>query len=258
VEPDTTPSAEPDAAGETGVPRERLAAPAFSAHNLRPLYVSPRGLARCAKAGLVLSTVVTWLALGMHLAHVRQLRFALAGTGDPQQLKGIASALATVQGIQFGIYALTAVFFLAWLYRLRINVRALGMRKLGFARHWSVVGFLIPLLNAVRPYQVMAEIWRASDPALLDPFEWKSLEPPPLLAFWWATFVFAVTLELAAFGFAITAGVPPFESLIASGVAIVADLAAALSASIAWFVVTRLTDTQMAKRERLRLEAPHA
>ena len=153
----------------------------------------------------------------MHLAHLHQLRFAIAGTGDLRQLSGMAAAVTTVQAIQFGVYAVTAVCFLAWLYRLRINVRAFGMRKLEFARHWSVLGFLIPMLNAVRPYQVMAEIWRASDPAVLDPFEWKALEPPPLLAFWWATFVFAVTLELVAFGFALTAGVPPVESLIAGG-----------------------------------------
>ena len=116
-------------------------------------------------------------------------------------------------------------------------MRALGVRKLEFARHWSVLGFFVPVLNVVRPYQVIAEVWRASDPSVLDPFEWKSVEAPQILALWWGTFVIAVTLEFAAFGFELTAGVPAFKSLVASSVAIVADLAAAVSASLGFFVV---------------------
>ena len=120
---------------------------------------------------------------------------------------------------------MTALAFLAWLFRLRVNVRALGVRKLDFARHWSVLGFLVPALNFVRPYQVMAEVWRASDPSVLDPFEWKSVEPPRILTLWWGTFVIAATLQLAAFGLGRTAGVIAFKSLVASGFAVAADAA---------------------------------
>ena len=68
----------------------------------------------------------------------------------------------------------------------------------------------------------------------------------------------AVTLELAAFGFHLTAGEPAFKSLVASSVAIVADLAAAVCASVGFFLVNRLTATQLAKRERLQDEAERA
>jgi hypothetical protein len=262
VEPETTASAEPDAPVDASVPREqgaRIALPASGSGSLRPLYVTPRGLTRCVAACLVASTLVTWVALGVHLAHLRELHLLLSGSGgNPQQLATISWALTLAQSAQLAIYALTALFFLAWLYRLRINVRAFGVRKLAFARHWSVLGFFVPVLNVVRPYQVIAEVWRASDPAELDPFEWKALEPPQRLAIWWAIFVIAVTLQLAAFGFSLTAGAPAFESIVASVVAIIADLAAAVSASISYFLVLRLGATQMAKHERLRLEVAHA
>lgn len=258
MEPETTPSAESDAAADAGVPREKAAHAALPpAHegNLRPLWVSPRGITRALAAGLVASTLVTWLALGVHLANLRALHVQLSGAGDAQALASIGLALRIAQGVQAAVFALTALLFLAWLYRLRVNVRALGMRKLDWARSWSVLGFLVPVLNVVRPYQVMAEVWRASDPSELDPFEWKSVEPPQLLALWWATFVIAAALEIAALGFGLTAGVPAFERVVASSVAIVADLTAAVSASIAFFLVNRLCATQIAKRERMREEA---
>ena len=83
--------------------------------------------------------------------------------------------------MQLVVFGLTALAFLAWLYRLRVNLRALGVRKPDFARYWSVLGFLIPAVNFVLPYQVMAEVWRASDPSVLDRFEWKRVEPPRIL-----------------------------------------------------------------------------
>jgi hypothetical protein len=103
----------------------------------------------------------------------------------------------------------------------------------------------------MRPYQVMEEVWRASEPSVLDPFDWKSAEPPRILTLWWGSFVIAATLELAAFGFGRTAGVEAFRSLLASGVAVVAGAATGLSASLGYFVVTRLAAAQTAKRQRV-------
>jgi hypothetical protein len=257
-----TPPVEPDVAAEPSVAHEqgaRVARPAYNAGSLRPLFVSPRGITRCAAAGFVASTLASWIALGVHVAHLLELQKQLSGSGgDAGQLATIAATLRIAQGMQIAVFAITAVFFLAWLFRLRINVRALGVRKLEFSRRWSLLGFFVPVLNVVRPYQVIAEVWRASDPSVLDPFEWKSVEAPQILALWWGTFVIAVTLELTAFGFHLTAGEPGFKSVVASSVAIVANLAAAVCASIGFFLVNRLTATQIAKRERLQGEADRA
>jgi hypothetical protein len=100
----------------------------------------------------------------------------------------------------------------------------------------------------------MAEVWRASDPSVVDPFEWKFVEPPRILTLWWVSFVTAVTLEGAAFGLAQTAGVIAFKSLVASAVAVLADAVTAVSASLAYFVVTRLSAAQTAKYQRLQEE----
>lgn len=240
-------SPEPVAPEKTSLPQSSSAAA-----NLLHSFVSPRALTLCVLAGVVLSALVAWLGVGVHLAHLRQLRFLISGAGtDTHQLSQIEVALRIARGVQAGVFALTALAFLAWLYRLRANVRALGVRKLEFARHWSVLGFLVPGLNVVRPYQVMAEVWRASDPSVLDPFEWKALDPPRILTLWWASVVIAAALELTAFGLGHTAGVHAFKSLVASAVAVAADLATGVSTSLAYFVVTRLAASQIAKHERL-------
>jgi hypothetical protein len=162
------------------------------------------------------------------------------------------TTLQITHQVQIAIFAITTLVFVAWLYRLRVNLRALGVRKPEYARYWAVLGFLVPAINFVVPYQVISEVWRASDPAVLDRFEWKTVETPRLLTLWWASVVIAATLELAAFGLSETAGVIALKSLVASAVAALAHAAAAVSASFAFFVVTRLTAAQIAKYELLR------
>jgi hypothetical protein len=207
---------------------------------------------RCVAAGLVLFVLVCWVAVGVELAHLRQIHLQLGGAAGGISLSQVLNTLEITHWVQLGTFAATAVAFVAWLYRLRVNLRALGVRKPEYARYWSVLGFLVPGVNFVVPYQVISEVWRASDPAVLDRFEWRRVETPRLLMLWWASFVIAATLELAAFGLSETAGVIAFKSLVASAVAAFAHAAAAVSASLAFFVVTRMTAAQTAKYERLR------
>jgi hypothetical protein len=234
-------------------PEAPPSAAANSAGSLLPPFVSPRGLTLCAAGALVAAALVAWLSAGVHLAYLLQLRLQLSGgVVEPQQIQTVESTLWIGKIARTVVFGVAALAFLAWLFRLRVNVRAFGVRKLDFARHWSVLGFLVPALNFVRPYQVMAEVWRASEPSVLDPFDWKSNEPPRLLTLWWGIFVIAATLQLVAFGLGQTAGLVAFKSLVASGFAVAADAATAVSASLAYFFVTRLAAAQTAKHRRLR------
>ena len=256
--PDQTPFAQPETEAGGSALREggeRSLLPAHTDWSLLPPFVPPRGLTLCVAAGLVLFALVAWIAVGVHLAHLRQLHLQLSGAAvGALPLRQVSSMLRIAQGVEVSVFGVNFLAFVAWLYRLRANLRALGVRKLALGRHWSVLGFLIPAVNFVLPYQVIAEVWRASDPSVVDPFEWKFVEPPRILALWWMTFVMAVTLELAAFGLSQTAGVIALKSLVASVVAVLADAMTAVSASLAYFVVTRLSAAQTAKYQRLQDE----
>lgn len=253
---DKTPSLQPHAeeARNALLERDERAVCAVAlGESLLPPFVSPRVITLCVTGGLVLFALASWVAVGVHLAHLREVNLQLSGAPlGALALSQVVYMIWMVQWTQLVAFGLTALAFIAWIYRLRVNLRALGVRKPDFARYWSVLGFLIPAVNFVLPYQVMAEVWRASDPSVLDRFEWKRVEPPRILMVWWGTVVIAATLELAAFGLGETAGVIAFKSLVASAVAVLANVASAVSASLAYFVVTRLTAAQVAKYALLR------
>jgi hypothetical protein len=261
VEPEQSPFAEREASDDASAPQEGSAAARKAprppaAGSVLSVFVSPRRLALLVAAGLAASTLASWLAVGVELAHARQLYLRHTGAAvDGSQIALVEVTLRVALGLKLAAFALTAAVFLAWLHRLRVNLRALGMRRLVFARHWSWLGFLVPVLNFVRPYQVMAEVWTASDPSVLDPFEWKSIEPPRMLARWWAACVVALTLELTAYGFSLSTQGVAFKALVASVAAIAAGVAIAVCASLAYFVVLRMTDAQLAKRDLLRGES---
>jgi hypothetical protein len=60
----------------------------------------------------------------------------------------------------------TAVAFLAWLFRANQNLRAFRGEPLEFTPGQAIGSFFIPFINLVRPYEVLREVWRASDPNL--------------------------------------------------------------------------------------------
>ena len=100
--------------------------------------------------------------------------------------------------LQLVLLGIAGVAFVEWLYQSRINLRAFGVRRLRYPRVWAVGGFLVPALNLVRPYQVVREVWQASDPRTQDPFAWSQLGTGRLLPAWWAATVVWVVLALAS------------------------------------------------------------
>lgn len=66
-------------------------------------------------------------------------------------------------GAEAGLIALTVIVFLKWFRRARINAEASGWHQ----RHgpgWTFWGWLVPLVHLWIPFQMMADIWRASLP----------------------------------------------------------------------------------------------
>lgn len=90
---------------------------------------------------------------------------------------------------QLGIYILTGILFLVWLYRASRNLRAFDIEGLKFRPGWTVGWWFIPIFNIFRPYQAIAEVWRASSPPVGEEstaFSWRLAKEPRLLSFWWS------------------------------------------------------------------------
>jgi hypothetical protein len=223
------------------------------AASLLPPFIPLRALARWATALLVATLVTAWVAVGVDL-HELRLLFRASGGESVEPLAREAWSLTdqVLFWVQVSLFATTAGVFLAWLYQARVNVRAMGARRLRFGRSWTLASFLVPVLNAFRPYQVVREVWQASDPGNLDPFNWRSVEVPLLLGAWWGAFLAWLAIESMALLTGLGAGITLPKLQLASGLRLAADACAALAAFLACFVVWRISEAQ---NEKHRLQA---
>jgi hypothetical protein len=212
--------------------------------NMLPLYFSTRRMARVLGILFVLAAAIGWIAAGYDLGELR----AIHGGAELAPAAVLAHDLAgeRIAAAQIACAVLLAALFVPWLHQARANVRALGARRLRFGREWTYLAFAIPVLNAYRPYQVVSEVWRGSDPASVDPLGWQRLPTAPLVLAWWvglagwATFALLAELLLR-----IAPGIEHVQ--IAHALAFAGDLGAAVSASLGYFVVARISAAQDAK-----------
>ncbi len=216
--------------------------------SLLPPFVPTQRTVRYLGLLFMISAGISWVAVGYDFSEVRLALLHSAGTSTGPETRLAHDATgAIVWAAQLMVLGVTGGFFPIWLHRVRVNVRALGVRRLVYARQWTLLGFIIPLLNAFRPYQVVREIWQASDPSTGDPIAWKRVPAPRRLALWWGLFVCYFVLEgLAATVLSVSFSAKIIQLAHAAGMA--ADLCAALAASVAYFVVMRITEAQEAKR----------
>jgi hypothetical protein len=227
----------------------------FSAGGLAllPPFVPLHGLARWSTRLLVATGGLAALSLGVEISQLRLLLQPIEGEAARQLARTAQAATGGVLGmLRVALLVATATAFLVWLYHARANVRALGVRRPRFNRGWVVGAFLVPGLNLVRPPAVVAEIWQASDPAILDPFGWRGARVPPLVRIWWVAFLaWAVLAGLALFT-DLTAGVVLGRLRLAAALSAASDASACAATAFAWLLVTRLGDAQQAKWERLQ------
>lgn len=102
-----------------------------------------------------------------------------------------AARQQTIAGLQVLAWIVTGVLFLMWIHRAHSNLPALGAQNLRFSPGWAVGYWFIPIVNLFRPYQVVQEIWKASDPDvnIADPLSWKSASASSLVDRWWSSWL---------------------------------------------------------------------
>ena len=150
------------------------------------------------------------------------------------------------------VYLLTALVFCFWIHRAHYNLRALAARGLHFSPGWAVGWFFVPFWNLVRPYQVMKEIWQASDPEA-DPTHdaaWTRAPVSPLVPLWWASFLI---MNLSArVADRLLASAEAHDAFVtAESVSLAADILAIAAAAFAIALVTRLNARQHARGARV-------
>lgn len=70
----------------------------------------------------------------------------------------LAATLA-VSFLLIGLYLLTGLLFLTWVYRMAANLRVLQRDQFPYTPLWSVCCFFVPFANVVVPPRIMQKIW---------------------------------------------------------------------------------------------------
>jgi hypothetical protein len=93
--------------------------------------------------------------------------------------------------LRIGALLLTIVFLLIWEHRAYSNLSPLKATNLEHSPGWAVGWWFIPFANLLKPFQVMKEIWRESDPAYDEQLGFlpSATSAPAIFGLWWATWI---------------------------------------------------------------------
>lgn len=146
-----------------------------------PTFTNNRALADWTRRG-------AWAQAAL-AAIVAGLSFLAISSGAPSiddKLAGSPGAageglLAVAVLVRFGLFVVTAILALTWLYRANLNARAMGATDMMVSPVLSVVWWFVPLLNLAMPYIAIRDLWRASE----KPRDWQGLSAPATILIWW-------------------------------------------------------------------------
>jgi len=136
--------------------------------------------------GVVVAAVGLWsswqqLQLIQDLARGANIPDAVVEASDArQQLIGF---------VQLGLGLVSAVVFLMWTSAITKRLTQLGVIDMHYAPRWSVWGFIIPIVNLFRPYQVMGELWKASEVVPSPDGPWAKKPTPLIVDVWFAILI---------------------------------------------------------------------
>lgn len=206
-------------------------------------YRSASGLAKVLQVAFVVWMVLGGIAVASSLVDYRlilrliddplSVSFAQVETSGDRQ-----SIIAVVQLV--GLLVVGAIF-IVWVRRLYRNLPALGVNQ-RFKPGWAVGAWFVPFLNLWRPKQIVDEIWKASSAT-------RSAEVSPLLHWWWGLWIAGGVLGQIVFRDRNVSSLDDARNL-ALGIA-ASDVAELVTAGLAFWVVTRVTQRQVAHAERM-------
>ncbi|MFD5464849.1 DUF4328 domain-containing protein [Kitasatospora sp. NPDC127059] len=157
--------------------------------------------------------------------------------------------IGTARVLQWAVLVFSAMAFLSWFHRVRVNAEFLAPHGHRYARVWAIVGWFIPVANFWLPRQVAGDVWQAG--ARPDGLGVREPLPQALLNLWWGTFLGSHLVGGLGDQFYQDATYADTyrEAALWLGAADLLELAAAVFAVL---LVRRLTATQ----ERLLAELP--
>ena len=150
-----------------------------------------------------------------------------------------------IELLQLAAYLPSVLLFLVWIDRVYSNLRAFSPRPLSFGQRWAVGAWFVPLVNVVRPFQIVREAWWISASPAAAALALPGFRPvaPTWLYAWWAMFLgVGLTSRLAAMNAQRATSVT--DLITASQMWLVHEVVTGVAALLAIRVVTRISTDQ--------------
>ncbi|MEU1285461.1 DUF4328 domain-containing protein [Kitasatospora sp. NPDC005856] len=111
---------------------------------------------------------------------------ATGAESDGSSLMDTALLYDNVGLLQVVALAASAIAFVAWFHRVRVNAEVFDPRGHRFKRGWAIGSWFTPVVALWFPRQIAGDIWQAS--ARPDASGVRPQLPQTLLTLWWAAF----------------------------------------------------------------------
>jgi hypothetical protein len=158
----------------------------------------------CAASAMGVLGLTFLCAAGVHLLGLRLLPRAV-GANAEAVLRPYAQGLAVVAIVQFASFAICAIAFSIWFYRVNRNVTSFvgaGMRQ---SAGWAVGSLFVPFVNLYMPPRTMKDLFNACtfkvDPAAPGGHtKWQRAPIPFAVGLWWGAYIAGALLNLIGQG----------------------------------------------------------
>lgn len=115
-------------------------------------------------------------------------RLAAGGHLSPGEAEANDARHGAIGRLQIVALVVTGVVWLFWLYRAYSNLGLSGTKQARFTPGWAVGYWFIPVVNLVRPYQIVVDLWQRSEQANARDSA-LGLPRPALVSWWWGVYL---------------------------------------------------------------------
>ncbi|MGZ9930806.1 DUF4328 domain-containing protein [Streptomyces sp. NC-S4] len=152
---------------------------------------SPQGLATAVTVLLCVTGGVNLLSAGINVFTMSLMSDLDADPGRVSaSMTDLSDILAGLAGVlQLAMYLATAVVFLVWFHRVRVNGEVFRATEFTQGRSWAIGWWFVPIAHLFKPFVIARQIWRASTQLGPDGSPVR-VSTAPLTA-WWTVWVVA-------------------------------------------------------------------
>jgi hypothetical protein len=131
---------------------------------------------------------------------------SIADATSADHAVSVASGLTVITGL------LAVVLVMTWAYRARTNSAAYTASEFRRSRGWAIGGWICPVVALWFPYQVVKDIWTASDTSRPNGLAVKAWQATALLPVWWTCLIAGAAIGWLASSLYSTGMDEPLES----------------------------------------------